>query len=79
MQDEQITLDQAEEAVKRGERARILFEMLLSEIGASFENTHAEVWKKLKENQDKYNESIKVLSTIIKERARHHLEEVGVS
>lgn len=72
---DQISL--AQEAIKKGERTRVLFEILLSELGMSFENTHREVWDKLKETQQEYEESIELMSTIIRENATRN--NVGVS
>lgn len=79
------TLEEAQRAIRTGERARILFEMLLSEIGLEFENTHSEVWIKLREVQEDYESAIKHLSTIIKQTHIHrgsadiHPNEQGVS
>lgn len=63
-------LEQAQRAVQKGERSRILFEILLSEIGCSFENSTEEIWNELTRIQDEYNEAIKILSTVIKERSK---------
>lgn len=57
-------LDLAQEAIKKGERAKVLFELLLSEIGC-IENVGKEFWNKLKETQDEYNEAIKMLASIV--------------
>jgi len=60
------TLEEAQRAIRIGERSRILFEMLLSEIGLEFENTHSEVWIKLRDVQQDYEDAIKSITEIIK-------------
>jgi len=60
------TLEAAQDAIRIGERSRILFEMLLSEIGMDFENTHSEVWIKLRSVQEDYEEAIRSITEIIK-------------
>jgi len=79
------TLEEAQRAIRIGERSRILFEMLLSEIGLEFENTHSEVWIKLREVQQDYEDAIKSLGEMIKQSHIHrgsadiHPNEQGVS
>lgn len=63
-------IEEANESIKKGERSRILFELLLSEIGGSYEDTRSEVWEKLKRVQEEYEEAIKLLTTVIQEKAR---------
>lgn len=59
-------IDETHEIIKKGERARLLFEMLLTEIGADFENTRNEIWDKLKKTQDDYNEALTGITEIIR-------------
>lgn len=66
----------AQEAVKKGERTRILLEILLSEIGMDFENTGDEVFAKLQQVHEEYQEAIKNLAVLMKNT---HLKVVGVS
>lgn len=63
-----ITVDEnmirlAEEAIKKGERSRILMELLLSNIGYTMED-EIDLFKELKKTQDEYNEAVKLLSMI---------------
>lgn len=57
--------DLAEKTIKKGEKCRILFEILLDELGMTFNNTHTEVWNRLKNVNDEYEESIKLLSELV--------------
>lgn len=70
------TLEAAQEAVRIGERSRIIFEILLSELGLEWEN-NAQIWHKLREVQNDYEEAIKMLGLLIKET--HRQEGVSVS
>lgn len=61
--------EQAQECIRIGERSRILFEMLLDQLGMTYENHRDEVWAKLSDTQERYNEAVRMLSEIVK--ARH--------
>lgn len=71
----QTTIDEnmmklAEEAIKKGEQSRILFEMLLSHLGCTFDDSLEDVYKALKKNQDEYNEAVKMLAAIVYENKK---------
>lgn len=68
-------LDSINECIKRGEKVRILYEIILSELGMGFENTGQEVFKKLMETQDEYYESVQLLKTIIESGQRANPDE----
>lgn len=53
----------AEEAIKKGERSRILMDLLLSNLGYTMED-EIDLFKELKKTQDEYNEAVKMLSLI---------------
>lgn len=73
---EETQLDFLQEAIKKGERSRILMDMLMDEIGMSYDSTFVEVWKKLREVQDEYEEAIRNLSMMMK--IKHHQDSVSV-
>lgn len=68
-------LDLVHQAIQTGERSRVLFELLLAEIGMSYENTRGEVFDKLKQTQEDYENAIKTLTMVIKAQS----QTVGVS
>lgn len=68
----------AEEAIKKGERSRILMEMLLSNMGYTMED-EIDLFKELKKTQDEYNEAIKMLAMIRVEAKKQTQNGVGVS
>jgi len=59
-------LDTAQEAIKTGERTRIIYEVLMETIGMTYENTFKEVMERLKATQDAYNEGVTFISTLMK-------------
>lgn len=65
----QETIDQAQEVIKRGEKINVLLEYLLSELGLLLEDKPLpqDIWRRLKECQDEYDQACKTLSTIIHE------------
>lgn len=69
-------LESIHECIRKGEKVRILYEILLSEIGANFENTGQEVFEKLKQSQDEYFEAIKMLKLIMESGQRTNGEQV---
>lgn len=71
----------AEQAVQLGERTRILFEMLLSTIGFDvIQNPPInDVLKRLVEIQKEYNESIELLTTVMKSKIHAEKGRVSVS
>lgn len=72
-------LEQAQKAIQTGERTRILFEMLLSEIGLTFENTNVEIWNRLQETQKDYEDAVKTMAMIINDTRKNTPEKEGVS
>lgn len=61
----------ANEAIARGEKTRILFEILLShlDLGNKLESLEIkEIFDKMKEHQDAYNEAVKMLSLVMQEQ-----------
>lgn len=73
---EETILSQAQEAIKQGERTRILFEILMSELGLDLEeSTVQDVFNKLKETQEAYENAVKTFAVAIK----HHHSNNGVS
>lgn len=67
METDSNMMDLANDAIKKGEKTRILFEILLSELGCTLDNTLEEIYNKLKKTQDEYNEAIKMMSLIVQE------------
>lgn len=68
----------AEEAIKKGERSRVLMDMLLINLGYTMEDD-IDLFKELKKTQDEYNEAIKMLSMIALKSKKQTLKKVGVS
>lgn len=68
----------AEAAIKKGERSRVLMEMLLSNIGYTMED-EIDLFAELKKTQDEYNEAIKMLAMIRVEAKKQTQNGVGVS
>lgn len=68
----------AEEAIKKGERSRILMELLLSNLGYTMED-EIDLFAELKKTQDEYNEAVKMMTIIAMEGKKLTLENVGVS
>lgn len=58
-------LDMIQECIQKGERVRVLYQILLSELGMSFENEGREVFQKLAQSQDEYYEAVQLLKTIV--------------
>lgn len=62
-------IDQMKEAIRLGERTRIIFDILLSELGMTFENSDSnKIFTRLKEIQTSYEEAIINAALIIKTR-----------
>lgn len=72
-------MDLANDAIKKGEKTRILFEILLSELGCTLDNSLEEIYNKLKITQDEYNEAIKMMSIIVQEARKKDTQKNGVS
>lgn len=68
----------AEQAITKGERSRVLMDMLLNNLGYTMED-EIDLFKELKKTQDEYNEAIKMLSMIAIEAKKQTREKVGVS
>lgn len=73
-------LDHAQEAIRKGERARILVEILASEIGCDLE--YNSIWKKLTEVDKEYNDAITSLAYIMQrnselKKTQPHEEKTG--
>jgi len=64
---EQDTLDIAQEAIKKGERVRLQYEMLMETLGVTYQNTFKEVIDAMKKSQDAYNQGVKTIEAIIKQ------------
>lgn len=55
---EETIMDQIETAIKKGERARILWEMLMEVIEAEYSGGIKELMVKFKQNQEEYYDAI---------------------
>lgn len=57
----------ANEAMKKGEKTRILFEVLMEhlELEMTEEVQLEEIFNKLKQHQDEYNEGVKMLALVM--------------
>jgi len=69
-------IERLHDAISKGERSRVLFELLMAEIGLTYANTGKEVFDKLKTVQEEYNEAIQSMAIIMQER---HTNGKGVS
>lgn len=80
MQVDSNMMSLAEQAIKKGERARVLMETLLSTLGYTLED-EIDLFKELKKTQDEYNEAIKMMALISMEARKngHKKDEVSVS
>jgi len=72
-------LEKAQEAIRLGERTRILFEIIMSELGMNYENTQKEVWIKLAEVQRDYEEAVNTVRSIVHENGKKTHQKEGVS
>lgn len=70
-------MDLAQDAIRKGERARILFELLLSEIGMGFQNSAPEIWNELKSVQERYNEAVQTIGEFMKNSRPMEYKETG--
>lgn len=69
----------AEKAIQDGERARVLFEILLSHLGCTFDDDLEKVYFELKRKQDEYNEAVQMMTMVLHERKKQTRKTVGVS
>lgn len=75
---EETYIDKLNQAIRTGEQARILFEILLSTVGLDIDNPEdpGTLFKRLNEVQEDYTAAVNDLRLIIKER---HTKQEGVS
>jgi len=59
-------LTKAQEAVKKGERVRLLWELLMESVGTTYENTFQETGIKMRDIQEEYNKGIAFIESILK-------------
>lgn len=71
-----MDIELAYDAVRKGERTRILFEILLSELGLEDTANRKDIWDELKQVQEDYEQAIVLLSTVIKETHNSKLNEI---
>jgi len=64
---EQDALDVAQANIKKGERVRLVYEILMETLGVTYENTFKEVIEAMKTSQEAYNQGVKTIETIIKQ------------
>jgi len=63
---EKDELTKAQEAVKKGERVRLLWELLMESVGTTYENTFQETGIKMRDIQEEYNKGIAFIESILK-------------
>lgn len=63
-------MELAEQAIKKGERCKMLMELVLETIGLTIEDEF-DIWKELKKVNDEYNEALTLLQTVIKEQYKN--------
>lgn len=61
-------LDMIHQCIKKGEKIRVLYEIIMAELGMNFENTGQEVFLELQKSQDNYYESITLLKSIMENK-----------
>lgn len=59
-------LTKAQEAIKLGERTKLLWELLMETVGTSYESTFQQTAIRMREVQEAYNKGIEFIDTIIK-------------
>lgn len=60
---DETSIELASKAIEKGERSRILMELLLSNLGYTIQD-EIDLFKELKKTQDEYNEAIKMMALI---------------
>lgn len=73
----QELLEKAQKAIQKGERCRILYELLLEQLEMTYKDNGQEVFKKLYEVENQYQEAVKDMGIIIKEQYRNNPKEEG--
>lgn len=73
-------IEAAQTAIQKGERVRILFQILLSELDIEFSTVEArKVFEKLNQVQNEYEEATNILRTIIQTHNEKNRQGVSVS
>lgn len=70
---EESMITTAQEAIKRGEKTRILFEILLDQLECDVDSSLEDIFTKLKQHQEEYNEAVKMLSIVVQEHRKHKM------
>lgn len=64
----QATIQAAEQAIKTGERCRVLMDMILEQIGMTYENEPHDIWKKLVEVEGEHMNAVRTLAEVIRQK-----------
>lgn len=59
-------ITQHSNAIQKGERSRILYELFLDALGMSYENTFKEVLEAMKSTQEQYETAVNFFGSIMK-------------
>jgi len=68
-------LDELKNDIVTGERVKILFEIIMEELGMTYENTMTEVMKEMAESVKRYYDSTEALGKLMHEKQRRELED----
>lgn len=68
----------AEKAIKKGERTRVLMEVLLAEMGFTIQDEF-NIFEELKKVQDEYHEACQIMHTVVMESKKLTKKNMGVS
>lgn len=58
-----------------GERVKILFEIIMEELGMTYDNTMSDVMKEMAESVKKYYDSTEALGKLMHEKQKRQLED----
>lgn len=85
MQNDNVFSEKHSDAMKKGEKVRVLLDLLFSEIGASYEDTTKVVWDKIRAVHDAEQEAMGLVkdalnkSSIFGRKKRTKKDDVSVS
>lgn len=76
-----LPLELAQDAINKGEKVKVIFQILLSELGLELEKcTDKDIWERLKQTQNDYEEACKMLAHIVHANGQKLTEKnIGVS
>lgn len=68
MSEEKI-MQQIEDDIRKGERAKLLYELLMETVGCTYENTPAEMFQKLRTIHDAYNAAVQKVQEMLRAKS----------